>query len=292
MHRARPMDKHPGRRVKGRAAMLGRVRENGCARGPRPVAASACASARAVAARPRAAQPHASGPARRRPRPQPPTAAPHRAPRLTQPSPSSRTTTRAPSADARAAARAALHRYLGAVVPHVPQHAQLRLPRPGAARVRVALRLALARHGARRERRPRHEARRARPADALRGRPGHREARARVARLAHGDRARGRCSTTPSSRATRGDAGGEAAAALLRGHQASAAGKPDEAIAAYRAALAAAPPGWPRRPQAVDALVTRLADDKQLAACVTVGGGRGARSCPRAPRWPTCCAPR
>ena len=46
---------------------------------------------------------------------------------------------------------------------------------------------------------------------------------------------------------SRGDAGGEAAAALLRGHQASAAGKLDEAITAYRAALAAAPPGWPRQ---------------------------------------------
>jgi len=68
-----------------------------------------------------------------------------------------------------------------------------------------------------------------------------------------------------------GDAGGEAAAALLRGHQASAAGKLDEAITAYRAALAAAPPGWPRRPEAVDALVTRLDDDKQPAACVTLG---------------------
>jgi tetratricopeptide (TPR) repeat protein len=69
--------------------------------------------------------------------------------------------------------------------------------------------------------------------------------------------------------ATHGDAGGQAAAALLQGHQASAAGKLDEAITAYRAAIAAAPPEWPRRPQAVDSLVTRLADAKQQAACVT-----------------------
>ena len=73
-----------------------------------------------------------------------------------------------------------------------------------------------------------------------------------------------------ASAVSRGDAGGEAAAALLRGHQASAAGKLDEAITAYRASLAAAPAGWPRRPQAVDALVTRLADDKEPAACVTL----------------------
>lgn len=69
----------------------------------------------------------------------------------------------------------------------------------------------------------------------------------------------------------RGDVGGEATVELLRGHQASATGNIEEAIAAYRAALAAAPAGWPRRAQAVDALVTHLADDKQLAACVTLG---------------------
>lgn len=66
------------------------------------------------------------------------------------------------------------------------------------------------------------------------------------------------------------DSGGEAAGDLLRGHQASATGKLDEAITAYRAALSAAPPGWARRPQAVDGLVTRLGDAKQTAACVTV----------------------
>jgi tetratricopeptide (TPR) repeat protein len=78
---------------------------------------------------------------------------------------------------------------------------------------------------------------------------------------------------------SRGDAGGEAAADLLRGHQASAAGKLDEAITAYRAALAAAPAGWSRRPQAVDALVTRLGDDKEHAACVTLA----AEEAPRMP---------
>jgi tetratricopeptide (TPR) repeat protein len=69
--------------------------------------------------------------------------------------------------------------------------------------------------------------------------------------------------------AKHGDAGGEAATALLRGHQAAASGRIDDAVTAYRAALAAAPAGWARRPQAVDALVTRLSDQKQAAACVT-----------------------
>ena len=68
--------------------------------------------------------------------------------------------------------------------------------------------------------------------------------------------------------AKHGDAGGEASAALLRGHKATAAGKLDEAIADYRAALAAAPSGWPRRAQTVDALVTGLSNDRQLAGCL------------------------
>ena len=77
--------------------------------------------------------------------------------------------------------------------------------------------------------------------------------------------------------ARRGDAGGAAAAALLRGQQATAGGNVKDAVAAYRAALAAAPAGWPRRPRAVDALVTGLADDKELAACVTVGADEAPR---------------
>jgi tetratricopeptide (TPR) repeat protein len=62
---------------------------------------------------------------------------------------------------------------------------------------------------------------------------------------------------------------GDASVALLRGHKASADGKTAEAIDAYRGALAAAPADWPRRAEAIDALVSRLADDKQLGACVT-----------------------
>jgi tetratricopeptide (TPR) repeat protein len=80
--------------------------------------------------------------------------------------------------------------------------------------------------------------------------------------------------------ARRSDAGSEAAAALLRGHQAGAAGNLSEAIAAYRAALAAAPSDWPRRAQAVDGLVTRLHDDKQLPACVTTASEEAPRMPP------------
>ncbi len=67
-----------------------------------------------------------------------------------------------------------------------------------------------------------------------------------------------------------GSAGSEATMSLLRGHRASATGDRDGAIADYRAALAAAPPAWPARPEAVDALVLRLSDSKRFAACVTV----------------------
>jgi tetratricopeptide (TPR) repeat protein len=69
----------------------------------------------------------------------------------------------------------------------------------------------------------------------------------------------------------RGGAGGAAGAALLRGHRASAAGQFGEAVTAYRDALGSAPPDWPKRAQAIDGLVARLADDKQLAACVATG---------------------
>jgi tetratricopeptide (TPR) repeat protein len=58
---------------------------------------------------------------------------------------------------------------------------------------------------------------------------------------------------------------GEAAASLIRGHQASAAGRPDDAVREYKAALAAAPPHWDRRAPAVEALVARL-DELHLDA--------------------------
>ena len=60
--------------------------------------------------------------------------------------------------------------------------------------------------------------------------------------------------------ALRTSGGDGAEAALRRGQQATAAGRKDDALAAYRAALAAAPPAWPRRPEALDALVTQLDD--------------------------------
>jgi tetratricopeptide (TPR) repeat protein len=79
------------------------------------------------------------------------------------------------------------------------------------------------------------------------------------------------------------DAGGEAAAALLRGQQATAAGNLDEAITAYRAALAAAPADWPERPRALDLLVTALHDHKDLAACATTGADEAPRMAPGTP---------
>jgi hypothetical protein len=69
---------------------------------------------------------------------------------------------------------------------------------------------------------------------------------------------------------SRVDADVEANRALLRGTQATAAGKTDEAIAAYRAALAAAPPGWARRPNTVEALIDRLHAKKDDAACAAL----------------------
>lgn len=74
-----------------------------------------------------------------------------------------------------------------------------------------------------------------------------------------------------ASAVERGSNEGAAAAALLRGHRAAAEGKFNEAVMSYRESLAAAPPDWPRRSQAIDGLVTRLADDGQLAACARTG---------------------
>jgi tetratricopeptide (TPR) repeat protein len=66
----------------------------------------------------------------------------------------------------------------------------------------------------------------------------------------------------------RGDTGGEAGAALLRGHQDSAAGKREDAVREYKAALVAAPPHWKKRAPAVEALVSRLDELKLNAECV------------------------
>ena len=63
----------------------------------------------------------------------------------------------------------------------------------------------------------------------------------------------------------KGDAGGEAAAAFVRGNQATGAGKPEDAVREYKKALAVAPADWKRRPQAVEALSARL-DELKLYA--------------------------
>ncbi len=55
-----------------------------------------------------------------------------------------------------------------------------------------------------------------------------------------------------------GDTGGEASAAFVRGNEASGAGKLELAVAEYERSLAAAPSGWRRRPQVVEALSMRL----------------------------------
>jgi tetratricopeptide (TPR) repeat protein len=68
--------------------------------------------------------------------------------------------------------------------------------------------------------------------------------------------------------ARKGTTSGEAAVATLRGDQASAAGKYEEAVAAYREALAKAPLVWARRPRVVEALSARLLDVESYADCV------------------------
>jgi thiol-disulfide isomerase/thioredoxin len=67
-----------------------------------------------------------------------------------------------------------------------------------------------------------------------------------------------------------GTADAEAAAALLRGERASAAGNHDEAITQLRAALASAPPKWEKRGRADEALVSELWSDKRDADCAAL----------------------
>jgi predicted negative regulator of RcsB-dependent stress response len=67
---------------------------------------------------------------------------------------------------------------------------------------------------------------------------------------------------------TRGDGSGDASAHMLRGNRAVAEGKKNEAIDAYRAALASAPANWEKRPRVVEALGATLAEAKDNEACV------------------------
>ena len=67
---------------------------------------------------------------------------------------------------------------------------------------------------------------------------------------------------------TRGDGGGDAGAAYMRGNKEVAAGRMDDAIASYRAALAAAPASWPKRAHVVEALSARLVAKKDWAGDV------------------------
>ena len=61
----------------------------------------------------------------------------------------------------------------------------------------------------------------------------------------------------------KGDAGGEAATAFVRGNQETGAGKLEDAVREYKKALAVAPADWKRRPQAVEALSMRLDELKR-----------------------------
>jgi thioredoxin-like negative regulator of GroEL len=78
----------------------------------------------------------------------------------------------------------------------------------------------------------------------------------------------------------RGDGEGAAESALLRGHRAGAEGRFADAVLSYREALAAAPADWPGRVHAADGLVTSLADDGQLAACVDAGAAEAPKMPP------------
>jgi tetratricopeptide (TPR) repeat protein len=71
-----------------------------------------------------------------------------------------------------------------------------------------------------------------------------------------------------ASRARTGTAVGEAATAALRGDRAAAAEKSEEAVTAYREALAKAPLDWARRPRVVEALSLKLLDVEKYADCV------------------------
>jgi uncharacterized protein YyaL (SSP411 family) len=66
----------------------------------------------------------------------------------------------------------------------------------------------------------------------------------------------------------RGDPGGMADAAFARGNRASAAGQAEQAVAEFRAALAAAPREWAKRPACLEALANRLSESKQHEAMV------------------------
>ena len=61
---------------------------------------------------------------------------------------------------------------------------------------------------------------------------------------------------------------GDAATAALHGDRAAAAGKSDEAVTAYREALAKGPLVWARRPRVIEALSLKLLDVERYAECV------------------------
>jgi len=82
-------------------------------------------------------------------------------------------------------------------------------------------------------------------------------------------------------------ADGARTAAFFRGNQLAAAGDTRGAIAAYRDALSGAPDGWPRRAAVIDALVMRLSDAKEHAACADLAATEGKRLPPGGSRTDT-----
>ncbi len=68
-----------------------------------------------------------------------------------------------------------------------------------------------------------------------------------------------------------------ATAALLRGERASAAGKRDDAIREYRAALASAPPRWERRARTDEALASELWAAKDDTGCAALADAEMAK---------------
>jgi tetratricopeptide (TPR) repeat protein len=86
-----------------------------------------------------------------------------------------------------------------------------------------------------------------------------------------------------AARARSETAVGDAATAAMRGDQASAAGKPEQAVTAYREALAKAPLDWARRPRVVEALSARLLELQKNAECVELAATEIARLRPGTP---------
>ncbi len=77
-----------------------------------------------------------------------------------------------------------------------------------------------------------------------------------------------------------GDRGGDAGAAYVRGIKQTAEGQGAAAIESFRAALAAAPEGWPKRARVLEALSARLVAQKNFSADVELAAAELAKMPP------------